>query len=92
MFAANSRYAGLAAYRVKLADGRTITATKLPLASPLRPIGYHQRISGDRLDLLAARYLNDPTWFWKLCDANGSVSPDALNARTLIGIPKGTKS
>ena len=92
MFAANSRYAGLATYTVKLADGRTVTATKLPLPSPQPPIGYHQHVTGDRLDLLAARYLNDPTWFWKLCDANSSVSPDALNARPLVGIPKGAKT
>jgi hypothetical protein len=49
-------------------------------------------VAGDRLDLLAARYLNDATWFWKLCDTNNSVSPDALNARPLVGIPPGSKT
>ena len=92
MFAANSRYAGLGTYTVTLANGRVVSATRLPLPSPQPPVGYHARIAGDRLDLLAARYLNDPTWFWKLCDANNTPSPDALNARPLVGIPKGAKT
>jgi hypothetical protein len=89
MFAADSRYAGLATYTVTLPDGRVVTATKLPPPSALSPVGYHPKVVGDRLDLLAARYLNDPTWFWKLCNANDSVSADALIARPLIGIPRG---
>lgn len=92
MFAPNSRYAKMATYTVTLPDGRVVTAIKTPLPSLQPPIGYHPSIQGDRLDLLAARYLNDPTWFWKLCDANGSVSPDALNARPQIGIPPGVKT
>ena len=92
MFAPNSRYAKMGTYTVTLADGRVVTAVKTPLPSPTPPMGYHVTIQGDRLDLLAARYLNDPTWFWKLCDANGSVSPDALNARLQIGIPPGVKT
>jgi hypothetical protein len=92
VFAPNSRYAKMATYTVTQADGRVVTAVKTPLPSPQSPIGYHLRIEGDRLDLLAARYLNDPTWFWKLCDANGSVSADALNARFQIGIPPGAKT
>jgi hypothetical protein len=89
MFAANSRYAGLATYSVTLPDGRTVTATKLPLPSPLALAGYHRRVTGDRLDLLSARYLKDPTLFWRLCDANNAPVPDALAARDLIGIPTG---
>jgi len=89
MFANDSRYYGLGAYTITLTDGRKVAATNLPLpkAFPLR--GYHPKVVGDRLDLLAARYLNDPTWSWKLCDANGSPSADALIARPLIGIPQG---
>ena len=33
---------------------------------------------GDRLDLLAARYLGDPTQFWRLCDATGALRPEEL--------------
>jgi len=91
MFSANSRYAGLATYTVTPADGRTVTATTLPVPTKGPLLGYHQRIEGDRLDLLAARYLKQPTAFWRLCDANDGFSPDALAARPLIGIPRGGK-
>jgi hypothetical protein len=50
--------------------------------------GFHARKQGQRLDHIAARYLGDATAFWRLCDANGSLSPDALGARDLVGIPK----
>lgn len=89
MFAPNSRYAGLATYTVTMPDGTIVTATRLPPPNPLALAGYHRRILGDRLDLLAARYLKDPTFFWKLCDSNGAPVPDALAARDLIGIPRG---
>lgn len=91
MFTSNSRYARLATYTVTLSNGRTVTATTLPISKAGRLIGYHPRIEGDRLDLLAARYLKEPTGFWRLCDNNDSFSPDALAARPLIGIPAGGK-
>lgn len=34
--------------------------------------------AGDRLDLIAARYLDDPQQYWRLCDASGALDPDAL--------------
>jgi hypothetical protein len=90
MFAAISRYAKCTPYTVTLSDGRVVTATRLwqsPARLPLA--GYHTRVQGDRLDMLAARYLQDPTLFWKLCDANGTPVAAALEARPLIGIPLG---
>jgi hypothetical protein len=89
MFAPNSRYYGLATYTVTMPDGSVVTATRLPLPNPLMLAGYHRRVVGDRLDLLAARYLKDPTFFWRICDSNGAPAPDAVNARDLVGIPQG---
>ena len=90
MFAPNSRYAKLAPYTVSLPGGQVVMATRLPQPPVQLPLaGYHTRTQGDRLDLLAARYLQDPTLFWKLCDANGTPSAAALEARPLIGIPLG---
>jgi len=90
MFAANSRYAKLKPYTVTLRDGRVVTATRLRQSPAQLPLaGYHTSAQGDRLDLLAARYLKDPTLFWKLCDANGTPAAAALEARPLIGIPRG---
>lgn len=88
MFAANSRYAAMPTYTVTLPDGRVVTAVRLPLPAPLPLAGYHPRSQGDRLDLLAARYLKDATLFWRLCDANNAPVADALAARPLIGIPR----
>jgi hypothetical protein len=92
MFAPNSRYYGLATFTVTLPNGRTVVATRCALPTPLPVTGYHRRVGGDRLDLLAARYLNDPTVFWKLCDANNAPAPDALAAADLIGIPRTGRS
>ena len=89
MFTANSRYAQQQTYAVTLPDGRVVTAVRLPLPQPLAIAGYHPRTQDDRLDLLAARYLQDATLFWRLCDANNAPALDALAARPLIGIPKG---
>jgi hypothetical protein len=88
MFASNSRYYGLATYTVTSPGGGVTNAVRLP-APPvsLAIAGYHVRRGGDRLDNLAAKYLNDPTLFWKLCDTNGVSSAPALENRPLIGIP-----
>lgn len=38
----------------------------------------HTVTQGDRLDNIAARYLGDPTQFWRLCDSNGILRPGEL--------------
>lgn len=87
MFFKGSRYEKCETYTVTTADGRQVSAVRPPIAAPKQLIGYHQRKEGQRLDHIAARYLRDATAFWKLCDSNQSVVPDALAARDLIGIP-----
>jgi hypothetical protein len=87
MFFPGSRYEKTGTYVVTLADRSTALVVRLPQPRPAALIGYHPRIEGDRLDLLAARYLADPTTFWRLCDADDAVVPGALEARSLIGIP-----
>ena len=87
MFFPGSRYEKAGTVSVTRPNGSTVTATKLPLPSPGTLRGFHRRQDGQRLDLIASRYLQDATAFWQLCDANNSVSPDALAARDLIGIP-----
>jgi len=90
MFSSNSRYFNLVPYQVTLPNGQVVTATRLWVSPSQLPLaGYYTSAQGDRLDLVAARYLQDPTLFWKLCDANGTPVPAALQARTLIGIPLG---
>ena len=89
MFDKNSRYATQATYLTATPDGRTVVAVTLP-APRLEPsAGQHRRRDGDRADLLAARYLNEPTAFWRLCDLNGTPVVASLEARPLIAIPRG---
>jgi hypothetical protein len=89
MFFPGSRYLPLATYSVTRADGTVVQATRTPLPGPAVVMGYARRQPGQRLDAIAARYLGDATAFWRLCDANNSVVPDALAARDLVGIPLG---
>ncbi|RPI88962.1 MAG: LysM domain-containing protein, partial [Planctomycetaceae bacterium] len=39
----------------------------------------HLVTEGDRLDNITARYLGDPTQFWRVCDANLVLLPDELS-------------
>jgi len=38
----------------------------------------HRVQQGDRLDNVTARYVGDPTQFWRLCDANLVLKPEEL--------------
>jgi hypothetical protein len=87
MFFPGSRYEGAPTYTVTRPDGTQVTAVRLPLPRPGPLLGFHRRLEAQRLDLIAHHYLADPTTFWRLCDANGALSPDALAARELVGIP-----
>lgn len=90
MSAPSSRFAQARTYQAQLPSGATVTALIFPAPRPAAPVGFHPRSVGDRLDLLAVKYLNDPTGFWRLLDANNSMLAGALEARTLIGIPRQT--
>jgi len=87
MFPPSSRYAKAETYQARLPSGKTATALVLPGPRFPAPIGYHPRAVGDRLDLIAVNYLNDPTGFWRLCDTNDSLVAGALERRALIGVP-----
>lgn len=87
MFFLGSRYERTGVYTVTTASGQTVSVARLPLASTAPMRGFHPRKQGQRLDLIAAKYLNDPTAFWRLCDANQSMVPDALAVHELIGVP-----
>ena len=87
MFFPGSRYQNAGTYTFTTATGTTVTATKLPLPQARPLLGYYRRMQGQRLDYIANYYENDPTAFWQLCDANGSVVPDSLPGQALIAIP-----
>ncbi len=88
MFRPGSRYRDAGTYQVTLPDGSVVLVTRTPLRPFMSPIGWHRRIDGDRLDLIAYQFLKDATRSWELCDTNNTVAPDALATRDLIGIPE----
>jgi len=91
MFFPGSRYQKQPQYTVTLANGTTVTAVVPPLPTSPALLGYHTRKQGQRLDLLANYYLNDATTFWRFCDGNDAVVPDALATHAKIAVPqKGT--
>jgi hypothetical protein len=92
MFTSDSRYANQPAYAITLPSGAQVSAVTPVPPNPVPIAGYAQQASQGRLDLVAAQYLNAPTGFWRLCDANNSMIAAALAARSLIGIPLGGAS
>lgn len=96
-FPPNSRYHGIDTAKFTRPDGTEVVHLKrrlVPQPDRFATIAEHSVQSGDRLDLLAARYLGDPELYWRLCDANGALRPDelieTLGARLRITLPEGT--
>jgi hypothetical protein len=87
MFFPGSRYRNLTTYTVKTATGSAVAVTTLPTPKAASVLGFHPRTDAQRLDLIADHFLGDATTFWRLCDANGSLCPDALAARSSVAIP-----
>jgi hypothetical protein len=95
-FPETSRYATTGTATLTDRDGRTVVYLKRRIVpSPsrfaeLREVAVRQ---GDRLDNLAAQHLGDPELFWQLCDANGAMRPEELEAlgrRLRITLPVDT--
>lgn len=80
-FAPNSRYHGLPTLQLLGPDGRPLAYLArrfVPDPARLALAAEHRVAQGDRLDLLAARYLADPEQWWKIADANGGLRPELL--------------
>ena len=63
----------------------------LPPASSATPMLEHAVTEGDRLDNVTAKYLGDPTQFWRVADANQVMAPEELTEepghRVVIALP-----
>ena len=82
-FPTDSRYYGSATLQYTAPGGQAITYlarrfVPQPGAPNFATVAQHTVRQGDRLDLIAAKYLGDPLIFWLLCDANGAIRPDSL--------------
>jgi hypothetical protein len=104
-FPTDSRYYGFSTLSYTGPNGQSFTYlarrfVPQPGRRNFSTVATHTIKQGDRLDLLAAKYLGDPLLFWLLCDANGAIHPDQLletpgailNITMPQGVPGGTNA
>lgn len=80
-FGPTSRYHGLETALLTRADGTQVVYVRRRFIPPPEAhalLQEHTVVQGERLDLIAARYLGDPEQFWRLCDANAVIVPAEL--------------
>jgi hypothetical protein len=87
MFDAKSRYVKAETYLVTDARGREVTVVAPPAPPEQVQLGIHLLKQGERLDLLAAKYLNDPAGYWRIAEQNNVMLPEALAEAREIEIP-----
>ncbi|MFB6891289.1 hypothetical protein ACFCX4_18510 [Kitasatospora sp. NPDC056327] len=91
-----SRYHGVPVALHTEADGRQVPYLRrrlLPQPDGLTPLAEHTVGAGDRLDLLAHRYLGSADQWWRIADANPVVDPLEATAtpglRIVVALPGG---
>ena len=96
LFTSTSRYYGLPIESLDLPNGTTIAYVSrrfVPAPERFQTLKHHTVAQGERLDNIASKYLGDPTFFWRICDANRAMRPQDLTdtpGRTLrITLPSG---
>jgi hypothetical protein len=76
-----SRYAGVGTATLTAPDGTQVPYLLrrfIPPPERFTVVGEHRVAPGERLDIITARHLGDPTQFWRLCDANLAMRPAEL--------------
>ncbi len=91
MFDPKSRYTKAETYVVKDARGRDVTVVAPPPPPEQGLLGIHALRQGERVDLLAARYLNDAAGYWRIAEQNGAMLPETLREAPEIDIPTKAK-
>lgn len=87
MFDPKSRYLNAETYVVTDKRGRQVTVVAPPPPPDQVLLGIHLLKQGERLDLLAAKYTNDPAGFWRIAEQNDVMLPEALTEQREIEIP-----
>lgn len=85
MFDPTSRYHNIetASITVTIGDGdlrevRYLKRRFIPPSEGMTTLVEHRVAQGERLDNITARYLGDPTQFWRVADANNVLRPEEL--------------
>lgn len=96
LFAATSRYFGIATQTLTTADGQVIIYLArrfVPSPDRFQLLQEYTVKQADRLDNIAAKYLGDPELFWRLADSNGAMRPEDLllvvGRKLRITLPEG---
>ena len=85
MIGESSRYAGCVLY-IDGADEFIGSRLQIDI-SPQPDDLFHVVQDTDRIDLLAHRYLGDPTLWWVICDYNDIFFPLDLEVGVILRIP-----
>ena len=87
MFDSTSRYFSIGTTTISVPDPedgtrevRYVKRRIIPPGDGMTTLVEHTFVQGERLDLITARYLGDPTQFWRVCDANNVQQPEELEA------------
>jgi len=94
-FPPTSRYASTETATLETVQGKTMIYLKrrfVPSPERFALLQYHVVSQGERLDNITAQYLGDPEQFWRICDANHAMQPQALEVagtRLRITLPEG---
>jgi hypothetical protein len=91
MFDEKSRYVKAETYVVTDHRDRLVQVVATPPPPAQTLLGIHLLKQGERLDLLAAKYLNDPAGFWRIAEQNQRMLPESLTEAREIEIPTKAK-
>jgi hypothetical protein len=96
MFAITSRYYSIPTAEFETAAGRKVVYVRRRIVPPPEAFALlveHTVVESDRLDMISAKYFDDPEQFWRICDANGAIRPEELietvGRRLRITLPEG---
>ena len=83
MFPVTSRYYGVPTQQLTLPDGQVVVYLQrriVPQPDSLADLGSYVVRPQDRIDLISAGTLGDPTLSWRIADANGAMTPQELES------------
>lgn len=87
MFNDKSRYKNTEQYQQRDSKGRNVRVVAVPVAPPSSLVGFHLMKQGQRLDHLAAQYVNDAAGSWRIAEVNQAMLQESLTEVSEIGIP-----
>ncbi len=85
MIGKDSRYASCVLYRD--GDGESLGTRQRIDATPRYDDRFHTVTDGERLDIIAHRYLGDAKLWWIICDYNDLFLPLDLEPGAVLRIP-----